>query len=444
MKDLQKFEEYFLNQFISIDTDSFCLALSGGLDSIVLLHLLHDHFKDKFSIRVIHINHNLNTNSDAWSKFCKKECLKYGFEFLSKSINPKNMGFGLEANARKKRYQVFKKLLNPGECLLTAHHKTDQLETILFRMFRGTGIDGLKGIIRKDHLGQNPIFRPLLNCSQSELNEYAKVQKLEWVNDDSNNDLSFDRNYIRKSIIPVIKKRWVSVEESVHRLSSIAEENQRILNELATEDLNEVLDYDSVDLKIINHHSTPRIKNILRYLIAKNNMEIPSMHILNSGINSLFNSDNQSGEIKWSNHVIKKFNGRIYFLNMNSVMPYDSSDNISWSINQRIDLEDPVGSIEAKFTNGEGISSKKCSVNLSIKFRKGGEKILLNGSHHSKTLKNFLNEKKVLPWARDKIPLIYDNQELICVGDLWTNQNFIADSSERSFLIQWNTEMKIL
>ena len=114
------------------------------------------------------------------------------------------------------------------------------------------------------------------------------------------------------------------------------------------------------------------------------------------------------------------------------------------SIKKRIDLNDPVGSIEAKFTNGEGISSKKCSENLSIKFRKGGEKIHLNGSHHSKTLKNFLNERKVLPWVRDKIPLIFDNQELICVGDLWTNQNFIADSSERSFLIQWNTEMKIL
>ena len=286
MKDLQKFEEHFLNQFVSIDTDSFCLALSGGLDSIVLLHLLHNHFKDKFSIRVIHVNHNLNTNSDAWSKFCKKECFKYGFEFLSKSINPKNMGFGLEANARKKRYQAFRQFLNPGECLLTAHHKADQLETILFRIFRGTGIDGLKGIMRKDQLGQNTIFRPLLNDSQAELNEYAKVKKLEWVNDHSNNDLSFDRNYIRKSIIPVIKERWDSVEESLHRLSSIAEENQKILFELAMEDLNKVSDYDSIDLRIINHHSIPRIKNILRFMIVKNNMAIPSMHILNSGINS--------------------------------------------------------------------------------------------------------------------------------------------------------------
>jgi tRNA(Ile)-lysidine synthase len=354
------------------------------------------------------------------------------------------MGFGLEANARKKRYQAFRQFLNPGECLLTAHHKADQLETILFRIFRGTGIDGLKGIMRKDQLGQNTIFRPLLNYSQAELNEYAKVKKLEWVNDHSNNDLSFDRNYIRKSIIPVIKERWDSVEESLHRLSSIAEENQKILFELAMEDLNKVSDYDSIDLRIINHHSIPRIKNILRFMIVKNNMAIPSMHILNSGINSLFNSDKQSGEIKWSNHVIKKFNGRIYFLNMNSVMPNDSCENISWSINQRIDFKDPLGSIEAKFTSGEGISSKKCSENLSIKFRKGGEKIHLNGSHHSKTLKNFLNERKVLPWVRDKIPLIYDNQELICIGDLWTNQNFIADSSEPSFLIQWNTEMKIL
>ena len=374
----------------------------------------------------------------------RKSVLKYGFEFLSESINPKSKGFGLEANARQKRYQVFRELLNPGECLLTAHHKTDQLETILFRIFRGTGIDGLKGIIRKDLLDQNIIFRPLLDFSQSELNEYAKVKKLEWVNDHSNNNLSFDRNYIRKSIVPIIKQRWDSVEESVYRLSSIAEENHEILNELAIEDLSEAQEYDSIDLKIFSYHSIPRIKNILRFLISKNNMKMPSMHILNTGVYSLFDSGNQSAEIRWSDNVIKKFNGRIYFLNIDSVNPYILSNKISWTIDEKIDLDHPVGSLEVKFTKGKGISSKKCSKNLSIKFRKGGEKIPLNGSHDSKSLKNFLNEKKVLPWTRDKIPLIYDNQQLICIGDLWTNQDFFANDSESSFLIRWNTEMKIL
>jgi tRNA(Ile)-lysidine synthase len=173
-------------------------------------------------------------------------------------------------------------------------------------------------------------------------------------------------------------------------------------------------------------------------------MPMPSMHVLNSGINDLIMNNEKSAEIKWSEHVIRRFNGRLYFLNKAEVMPCEATENISWSINQPITLSHPIGKLNTKITEGNGISLDKCSSNLQIKFRKGGEKMFFNADNGSKTLKDFFNEKKILPWIRDKVPLIYDDQHLICIGDLWINKNFIATESERAFTIHWNTKMKIL
>ena len=444
MNNLQDFEDIFLSQFSSIETEGICLALSGGLDSMVLLTLMHAHLSEKYKIRAIHVNHNLHENSDAWSIFCKEQCEKMNIELMIKSIHPESDGFGLEANARDQRYAVIRESLNSNETLLTAHHKDDQLETILFRIFRGTGVDGLRGIIRFRDDGINIIFRPLLSYSRADLEHYASIKDIEWIEDISNEDSSFDRNYIRNHLTPKIKERWSAADDSAHRLSLIATENYELLNEVASEDLSEGNTFKSISISNFNSYSIPRIKNMIRYLIERNNMRMPSMHILNSGIHDLIMDDKKSAEIKWSENVIRRFNGRLYFLNKDEVMPYEATEDISWSINEPINLRHPIGRLETIITDGTGISLDKCSTNLQIKFRKGGEKMFFNTHNGSKTLKDYFNEKKILPWARDKIPLIYDDQHLICIGDLWINENFIATESEHSFMIHWNTKMRIL
>ena len=444
MADLQDFEDSFLGQFSSIDTEKVCLALSGGLDSMVLLHLMHFHLNGKYNIRAIHVNHNLNENSNDWSIFCKKQCSQLGIDLTVESIHPENNGSGLEASARDQRYQVIKENLTQNELLLTAHHKDDQLETILFRIFRGTGISGLRGIVHYRDDNSHNILRPLLKCSRADLEEYASANNIKWIEDDSNDNISFDRNYIRNLLVPKIKERWKHVEESTHRLSLIAIENQELLNEVALDDLSQESDLDSVSINCFHSHSIPRIKNMIRFLIDKNDMDMPSMHILNSGLIDLIKDDEKTPEIKWSNFVIRRFNKRLYFLNKSVAMPFMQPDKITWSINQSIDLHYPIGSLETDFRNGSGISLDKCSKNLQIKFRKGGEKISLGTKKKAKTLKDFFNEKKILPWTRDKIPLIYDDQHLICIGDFWINDDFIANKKERSFVIQWNTKMRIL
>ena len=300
MNNLQNFEDRFLSQFSSIETEGICLALSGGLDSMVLLTLMHTHLSERYKMRAIHVNHNLHEKSDAWSIFCKEQCERMNIDLMIKSIHPESDGFGLEANARDQRYNVIKESLNSNETLLTAHHKDDQLETILFRIFRGTGVDGLRGIIRFRNDGMNIIFRPLLNFSRADLENYASIKNIAWIEDGSNKDSSFDRNYIRKYLTPKIKDRWTTADDAVHRLSLIATENHELLNEVASEDLSEENTFKSISISNFDSYSIPRIKNMIRYLIEKNNMPMPSMHILNSGINDLIMNDEKSDEIKWS------------------------------------------------------------------------------------------------------------------------------------------------
>tara|TARA_Y100000748_G_scaffold291281_1_gene278599 strand:- start:1044 stop:2378 length:1335 start_codon:yes stop_codon:yes gene_type:complete len=443
MDDLQDIGDSFLSQFSTIESEKVCLALSGGLDSMVLLHLMWTHLNDKYKIRAIHVNHNLNEGANDWSAFCEKQCNRLGIDLSIKSIHPENNGFGLEASARDERYQVIKEDLAQNELLLTAHHKDDQLETILFRIFRGTGVNGLRGIVHYKEEKSHTIFRPLIEYSRTELEEYAALNKIKWIEDDSNENISFDRNYIRNQIVPKIKDRWKDVQESTHRLSLIAAESHELLNELATDDLFNESDLSSVSISCFESKSIPRIKNMIRFLIEKNNMDMPSMHILNSGLADLIRDDKKTAEIKWSNFVIRRFKKKLYFLNVSVAMPFKPPEDISWSINQPIDLHYPIGSLEIDYMNGSGISLNKCSENLQIKFRKGGEKISLKTKKTPKTLKDFFNEKKILPWVRDKIPLIYDDQDLICIGDFWINDDYRAEKKERSFIILWNKNMRI-
>jgi len=249
MDDNQNIETIISNEINSLDSRKFLLAFSGGVDSIVLLDLLTNLVKESDQLRVIHINHNLNEYSDDWAQFSSEVCVKYDLPLINASVKPKRQGKGLEADARALRYQSFREIIQDNEYLLTGHHQDDQMETLLYRIFRGTGIDGLRAIRRKTKFGKGFLYRPMLNVSRDMIEEYARLKNLKWICDSSNNDSSYDRNYLRKDIIPLIKKRWPSVEKKVSRLAVIAEQNQSLLNEFAIEDIGKIKNYSHLDVE---------------------------------------------------------------------------------------------------------------------------------------------------------------------------------------------------
>ena len=444
MDDTQNIEAIISKEIGSLVSRKFLLAFSGGVDSVVLLDLLVNVLKESDALRIIHINHNLNEHSNDWAQFSSEICEKYDLPLICESVEPKRHGKGLEADARELRYQSFRDVIQDDEYLLTGHHQDDQMETLLYRIFRGTGIDGLMAIRREIKFGKGFLYRPMLNISREKIEEYAQLKNLKWIYDSSNDDSSYDRNFLRKDIIPLIKKRWPSVENKVSRLSVIAEQNQLLLNELAIEDVGQLKNYNHLDIETLSEKSYPRIINIFRFMIKKNNMSVPSMQVLNEGIKTLMHSKSKSPSMTWNDNTIRRYKHRLYFLNSALNSPNDLSNEMSWDIKKTINLGKNLGSIQARFLNGEGISLNRCPSNLAIKYRKGGEEIKPSGHKITKSLKNLFQENNVLPWVRDKIPLIYVDQELISVGDLWFNQDFKASANEDGFLITWDKKIDVI
>ena len=440
----QNLNELIANEIDSLGATKYTIALSGGVDSMVLLDLLSKAKRSSDEVRAIHINHNLHEDSKEWVDFVKEACKKYKLPLIIESIKPKQQGFGLEADARDQRYKKFKEIILDNECLLTAHHLDDQIETILYRIFRGTGLDGLRSIRKNDKFGKGLICRPLISVPRADIEQYAKINNIKWIEDPTNKNIDFDRNYLRKDIIPSIKKRWPKVQTTIPRLSSLAENNQKLLHELAKEDVGEIKKFNVLDLGILSDKSALRINNIFRFMILKNKMGIPSLKVLEDGIETLINAESDSPIVSWDGCSIRRYKNTLYFFNhdlkQNEIRPL----KMKWFIDEAINLGGNRGSIQARFIKGEGIALNKCPKSLEIKYRKGGEQIKPSGHKITKSLKNLFQENNVLPWVRDQIPLVYLDEDLISVGDLWFNQDYRAKEQEEGFLISWDRNIDII
>ena len=214
------------------------LAYSGGLDSTVLLALLAQMRTEGRvipPIKALHINHGLSTNADNWQTHCQQQCetLDIPFEVVTVTVD-RHSGKGLEAAARQARYQAFEKQLGEGELLLMAHHLDDQLETFFLRLLRGSGIEGLVAMPAIRKLGRGQLQRPLLGYSREELEHIADELKLSWIEDESNQNTDFDRNYLRHTVLPLLEKRWPAYRQSLSQSIAHLSESKSLLSDFNT------------------------------------------------------------------------------------------------------------------------------------------------------------------------------------------------------------------
>ena len=423
--------------------NKFCIAFSGGMDSTVLLHVMKNIIDEKSQIRAIHINHNIVDNSKVWTRTCKSICKNFGIDIEIISLEVTHNGYGLEAAARDERYKKLKEKLYENEYLLTAHHEEDQMETVFLRMARGTGLDGLQGINEKYSFGEGIIFRPMLEVSKTSVMDYAKEHQLKWVEDSSNQDTHFDRNFLRKKIIPQFRERWPSIASSVSRLSQLSAQNIKILNQIAEEDIGPIANMNELPLAKLLDKSFERANNMLRYIILANGMSIPSMKTLQDGLKEMLDPETDKSVIAWKDYCIRKYKNHLYFLSNSDLEPNKVDVRIPWEIGKTVNLGENIGSIEATFIHGDGLSIEKCENKLTISYRQGGELIKPIGHRINKSLKNLFQENQILPWMRDKIPLIYYQDELVSVADLWFNQNYVASQNEAGFVVNWHKKMII-
>lgn len=391
------------------------VALSGGLDSTVLLHLLAQLAKHESlpPLSAIHIHHGLQAVADAWPEHCRRLCARLGVPLRVEYVQV-DSGASLERAARDARYAALANALGQGECLLTAQHRDDQVETVLFRLFRGAGVRGLAGMPAERTLGVGWLLRPLLDCSRAELESYARSQGLEWIDDPSNASDDLDRNYLRNQVLPDISHRWPSAAESIVRSAGHLAESQALLDELAQLDLAKAderseyagMSLPSLALEPLAGLGDPRQRNALRHWLARHALLPDSAHW--AGWQTLRDA-RADAEPVWrlADGELRRAEGRLWWLS-NAWLNFLPQER-DW-----IEVSSPLyltGNGSLHFHGGLPAGP------LRVRYRQGGEVMSLAGRGR-RDLKRLLNEAGVPAFLRGRLPLLWRADELLGVASL--------------------------
>ena len=424
------------------------VAFSGGLDSSVLLHSLVSIPEFKEKVFAIHVNHGLSPNSKSWIKHCEKFCSGLGVNFIPLTIELENSKTN-ENILRKARYEPLFSCLKQGDVLCTAHHQDDHIETILFRILRGTGIKGLAGIEKYSQMEGIDLVRPLISYSKNDLLDYANKFEVNWIEDESNEDLSISRNFIRKKVIPNLKNdNWPEYKNSISYLSSKAKEANEILDEIAYLDLklcaSESLDRLSIlKIKELSH---ARAMNVLFTWLGINTHLGVSNKITDQVYKSIVLASENSNPVvtfgkrgESGSFQIRRFNNFLRHLPLTETETLSNKKVWKWNTNNPLEL--PTGTLSMQLSLGKGISTQLTEPGISIKGRIGGERCKPEGRSKSQKLKKLFQEYRVPPWVRDRIPLVYVGDQLAAVSDLWVCDEFVAKKDERGIVLSWTDSL---
>lgn len=413
------------------DVGDIWIAYSGGLDSAVLLHIIATN-RSKLSgkrITVVHVDHGLQQVSSQWGKSCRETAESYGIDFYLIELNlVKAVGESIELAARNARYNAFEQLLqNNSDTMLFAHHADDQVETFLQQALRGAGVQGLGGIPESRHLGKGRLFRPFLGISRKELEVYAKQKKLKWIEDPTNQQPDFDRNFLRNEIIPLLEKRWLGAKKALLRSVGHCREASQQIDDSAHVELDRLCSDNLIDVEQLKLLDFVQQKNVLRLWIRNNGFILPNTDRFEAGINALLNAKlDKNPVMDWGFGIIRRYQGQLY---IDSLEDNEAAlKQKAWDLNNSIVLN---GSSCLTAFGGSGIGlNSDCLIrkDVSIRYRQGGERCRPFGRKGSHELKKLFQEYQIPPWRRSCIPLIYIGDEIACVVGYCYCQPFAGKS----------------
>lgn len=424
---------------------SAVVGLSGGMDSVVLLHSLNELSKQGrlgFGLRAIHVNHGLQVDADAWQRHCEIICTQWEIPLTIEDVclgaGESDAIVGGENAARDARYQAIERQLQSGEALLLAHHRDDQMETLLLRLMRGAGSRGLAGIPTTRVLAAGFLFRPLLNFDRTALQKYATDKQLQWIDDQSNLDIGFDRNYCRHQLLPLIEKRWPGYRDSWNKTMVLAAEAEKLLQALAAIDLDNIATNRAAVIQIDQLVLLPeeRQRNVLRYWLRQLGLPELGWNRLQQLSNEVLRaSDSASASVAMQEFQLRRYKNCLYALQR--IDTADTSSQIDWDLSNGSELELPGnGSLQAEMADGQGLKLADRS-QLSIRYRSGGETCRLVG-RPNKSLKKILQEYEIEPWFRDRVPLLYLDQTLVCIPGIGISEQHAAKTGECGLIINWS------
>ena len=406
------------------------VGLSGGLDSIVLLHALAA-TTPRPRLRALHVHHGLHADADQWASHCGRACAALGVPLIVRRVEvAAGSGLGPEAAAREARHAAFDTELGFDEVLALAHHREDQAETFLLRALRGAGVDGLAAMRAWRRFGRGWLWRPLLEVPRAALADYARAHALAWIDDPSNADPAFDRNFLRHHVLPRLRERWPHADAALARSASLAFDAAGLL---ATEDAQALAAVRTIDPHVLDADAlqalpAARRARVLRAWIAA--LGLPQLTAegsarIEAGLMEAAPADGSAFE--WSGAVVRRWRGLLHAARARAGLPDDWS--ATWDGHDVLPL--PDGGRLAL----EGADAFEAP--LQVRPRRGGERIALAGRAHSHALKHVLQDLGVPPWERMHLPLLLDGDTVLAAGDLVHAGAFEAWLQDRDARLAW-------
>jgi tRNA(Ile)-lysidine synthase len=414
------------------------VGYSGGLDSHVLLHGLAMQGRrwPERTLEAIYVDHGLQAASAAWGEHCGHICHQMNIPFRILRIDAGPLpGESPEAAARRARYTALAAELSSDSALLTAHHRDDQAETLLLQLLRGAGPHGLAAMPAAARLGQGGLLRPLLDVDRAELLTYAREYDLRWIEDTSNTDSGFARNYLRHQVLPLLRERWPATNRTLARSARRCAETAAWLDEEAAIDLAGAVTArrDCLALPALRALSEQRQRNLLRFWLRRLNLPIPDarqlQHILQDALNA---ATDRNPCIRWPGAEVRRYRAELYA--MPPPRPHDVQQTLIWrsTADGWPSLELPgVGRLWMRETTGAGLRAEALADGLLwVGFRRGGERFRPVGRRHSQELKKLLQEAGIPPWERERLPLVYRDEALLAVVGLDIAADHAAEPGE--------------
>ena len=419
------------------------LGLSGGVDSMVLLDILQVLSKKyNFKLSAIHVNHQISPNAADWAKFCERWCETHGVPINIIKVSVRGVrATGLEAAAREVRYRVYSR--QQADYVVLAHHLDDQAETMLLQLLRGSGVKGLSAMpeirYKNDEISPR-IIRPLLDVPRSEIERYAKLRKLRWIEDESNLNTALDRNFLRRIVFPLIGKRFRAYRETLGRASRHFAEAAALLDELAELDSRTALRGGRLKAAALRELAPVRARNLLRYYFAKNGLRMPSAKTLDEVLQQVAHSrEDAKLRVTLGELEVRRFKGDVYICRVRAAP--DANLCLRWRDEDKLVVGGLGGVMAFRRTKGKGIDyAKLMQQPVTIRVRRGGEKFRPDCKRPKRSLKNLLQESKIPPWERSRVPLLFSGERLVFVSGIGIECEYQARAGQRGLSVKWQAD----
>ena len=433
----RRIHELIESSLANLPAAPLLVAFSGGLDSSVLLHALaRSQAAATRGLRAVHIDHNLHSDSESWAKHCHGFADALGIELVTRIIDVvRSPGLGLEASARRARYGEIETLLAPGEIVALAHHRDDQAETVLLKLLRGAGPEGIGAMRPLRKLGRGFAWRPLLGLPRAALREYAEHHRLAWIVDPSNADPTIDRNYLRLQVLPRIVRRWPEAESSIAQSAGWARDAAEFIDVEADKALARIQGLDPSTLRHREWLALPRALRdpVLRRWLRALGLAEPSHYQATELVRQL----GEAGEdrqpcVRWPGTEVRRYRDLLHavtplqFPPFDWIAPFDGSE---------LALPLDLGTLRLV-----GASTVRLQQPLQVRFRRGGESLRLASGGHTRELRDLFQEAGIPPWQRGRLPLLFAaDGRLLAVADLWLGEAGAQVLEPLGARIEWST-----